>query len=186
MAPAESTKMSDQELALIVLQQGKPQQVLAKFLNLMLNYQYGLSIVVAPDPTKGVVVAERARGQGPLRLCHPGRRDHRTDHVAGSGPTGQCATLPHPADEEDRLTAHGLLRLGPRQLLRLGTGLQLGRRLATTRRRRRPRGRRCGQSVPQRGRIAVQHDAISRWSAVCAVSTPCRPCPKSPCASCAW
>ena len=41
MAPAESTKMSDQELAPIVLQQGKPQQVLAKFLNLMLNYQYG-------------------------------------------------------------------------------------------------------------------------------------------------
>ena len=45
-------KMGDQELALIVLQQGKPQQVLAKFLNLMLNYQYGLSIVVAPDLAK--------------------------------------------------------------------------------------------------------------------------------------
>ncbi|MBT4097514.1 MAG: HDOD domain-containing protein [Gemmatimonadetes bacterium] len=40
------------EYGLLVLQQGKPQQVLAKFLNLMLNYQYGLSIVVAPDLTK--------------------------------------------------------------------------------------------------------------------------------------
>lgn len=52
MTAAETTKMSDQELALIVLQQGKPQQVMAKFLNLMLNYQYGLSIVVAPDLAK--------------------------------------------------------------------------------------------------------------------------------------
>ena len=34
MAAAETTNMNDQELALIVLQQGKPQQVLAKFLNL--------------------------------------------------------------------------------------------------------------------------------------------------------
>ncbi|MBT3342506.1 MAG: HDOD domain-containing protein [Gemmatimonadetes bacterium] len=40
------------EYGLLVLQQGKPQQVLAKFLNLMLNYQYGLSIVVAPDLNK--------------------------------------------------------------------------------------------------------------------------------------
>lgn len=40
------------EYGLLVLQQGKPQQVLAKFLNLMLNYQYGLSIVVAPDLSK--------------------------------------------------------------------------------------------------------------------------------------
>lgn len=47
----ETTK-NEQELALIVLQQGRPQQVLAKFLNLMLNYQYGLAIVVAPDLSK--------------------------------------------------------------------------------------------------------------------------------------
>lgn len=52
MSDSERTKVNDQELALIVLQQGKPQQVLAKFLNLMLNYQYGLSIVVAPDLAK--------------------------------------------------------------------------------------------------------------------------------------
>ena len=55
--------MSDQELALIVLQQGKPQQVLAKFLNLVLNYQYGLSIVVAPDPTKASSLLSEHEGK---------------------------------------------------------------------------------------------------------------------------
>jgi HD-like signal output (HDOD) protein len=61
MTAAEPTHSNDQELALIVLQQGKPQQVLAKFLNLMLNYQYGLSIVVAPDLEKASsLLAEHA------------------------------------------------------------------------------------------------------------------------------
>jgi len=40
---------ANQEFGLIVLEQGKAQQALAKFLNLLLNYQYGLSIMVAPD-----------------------------------------------------------------------------------------------------------------------------------------
>ena len=55
--------MSDQELALIVLQQGKPQQVLAKFLNLMLNYQYGLSIVVAPELSKAASLLGQHKGK---------------------------------------------------------------------------------------------------------------------------
>ena len=42
----------NQEFGLIVLEQGKPQQALAKFLNLLLNYQYGLAIMVAPDLKK--------------------------------------------------------------------------------------------------------------------------------------
>ena len=63
MGPAEATKMSDQELALIVLQQGKAQQVLAKFLNLMLNYQYGLAIVVAPDLAKASTLLTEHSGK---------------------------------------------------------------------------------------------------------------------------
>ena len=55
--------MSDQELALIVLQQGKPQQVLAKFLNLMLNYQYGFSIVVAPELSKAASLLGQNTGK---------------------------------------------------------------------------------------------------------------------------
>ena len=47
---AETT--AGQEFGLIVQQQGKPQQVLARFLNLMLNYQYGLSVSVEQDPSK--------------------------------------------------------------------------------------------------------------------------------------
>ena len=43
---------ANQEFGFIVLEQGKAQQALAKFLNLLLNYQYGLSIMVAPDMEK--------------------------------------------------------------------------------------------------------------------------------------
>ena len=41
-----------QESGLIIQQEGKPQQVLAKFLNLLLNYQYGLSVGVEDDASK--------------------------------------------------------------------------------------------------------------------------------------
>ena len=44
------------DFGLIVLEEGKPQQVLAKFLNLLLNYQYGLSIMVAPDFAKAAAL----------------------------------------------------------------------------------------------------------------------------------
>ncbi|MEE2833760.1 MAG: hypothetical protein VYD18_15480 [Candidatus Latescibacterota bacterium] len=37
--------------------------MLAKFLNLMLNYQYGLSIVVAPDPTKASSLMSEHEGK---------------------------------------------------------------------------------------------------------------------------
>lgn len=47
-----SSPSAGQDFGLLVLEEGKPQQVLAKFLNLMLNYQYGLSIAVAPDLAK--------------------------------------------------------------------------------------------------------------------------------------
>ena len=58
---ASVNSVVDQELALIVLQQGKPQQVLGKFLNLMLNYQYGLAIVVAPDLEKAAALLTEHR-----------------------------------------------------------------------------------------------------------------------------
>ena len=50
--PSTTPQTAGQDFGLIILQEGKPQQVLAKFLNLMLNYQYGLSIAVAPDLPK--------------------------------------------------------------------------------------------------------------------------------------
>jgi HD-like signal output (HDOD) protein len=62
------SETSDQDLALIVLQQGRPQQVLAKFLNLMLNYQYGLSIVVAPDLDKAASLLAEYGGR--IRCVH--------------------------------------------------------------------------------------------------------------------
>ena len=52
MTSTSSQPAAAQDFGLLVLQEGKPQQVLAKFLNLMLNYQYGLSIAVAPDLAK--------------------------------------------------------------------------------------------------------------------------------------
>ena len=45
----ETIQPASQGYGIIVQQDGKPQQVLAKFLNLMLNYQFGLSILVAPS-----------------------------------------------------------------------------------------------------------------------------------------
>ena len=44
MSDESSKQPTGQERGLIVQQEGKPQQVLAKFLNLLLNYQYGLSV----------------------------------------------------------------------------------------------------------------------------------------------
>ena len=42
-----------EEYGLIVQQEGKNQQVLAKYLRLLLNYQYGLSVMTAPKPGEG-------------------------------------------------------------------------------------------------------------------------------------
>ena len=52
MSAEKTGSATGQEYGLIVQQEGKPQQVLAKFLNLMLNYQYGLSVVVEQEPSK--------------------------------------------------------------------------------------------------------------------------------------
>lgn len=49
MVRADAGPGSVPDFGLIVLEEGKPQQVLAKFLNLMLNYQYGLSIMVTSE-----------------------------------------------------------------------------------------------------------------------------------------
>ena len=50
-----------QECGLIVQQDGKPQRVLAKFLNLMLNYQYGFSTLVAADIPRAVALLNDPR-----------------------------------------------------------------------------------------------------------------------------
>ena len=52
----QPTQSSGQDCGLIVQQDGKPQQVLAKFLNLMLNYQCGLSIRVAEELQRGTAI----------------------------------------------------------------------------------------------------------------------------------
>ena len=41
-----------QEFGLILLEQGQAQQVLAKYLNLLMNYRYGMAIMVAPNIAK--------------------------------------------------------------------------------------------------------------------------------------
>lgn len=52
----EPTQNSSQDCGLIVQQEGKPQQVLAKFLNLMLNYQCGLTIRVAEEQQRAAAI----------------------------------------------------------------------------------------------------------------------------------
>ena len=49
MTASDNAHITGQESGLIVQQEGKPQQVLAKFLNLMLNYQCGLTITVIQE-----------------------------------------------------------------------------------------------------------------------------------------
>ncbi len=50
-----------QECGLIVQQDGKPQRVLAKFLNLMLNYQYGLGVMMAQDLDRAASLLQKNR-----------------------------------------------------------------------------------------------------------------------------
>ena len=53
MPPQEAASESEPALALVVKQAGKPQQVLNDFLHMFLNYQYGLSLLQAPDMIDG-------------------------------------------------------------------------------------------------------------------------------------
>ena len=46
------TYAAEQDCGLIIQQDGKPQQVLAKFLSLLLNYQFGLSVLVTQEMGK--------------------------------------------------------------------------------------------------------------------------------------
>ncbi len=50
---------SPQDCGLIVQQSGNPQQVLVRFLNLMLNYQCGLSLRVADDFERGAGIVQK-------------------------------------------------------------------------------------------------------------------------------
>ena len=80
----ETRKPTRQERGLIVQQEGKPQQVLAKFLNLLLNYQYGLAVrvedadKVASEPNGDiccvfVIQSQELRDQEALTLSKGGR-----------------------------------------------------------------------------------------------------------------
>jgi len=58
MAPSEAANTDAaiaQDCGMIIQQDGKPQQVLAKFLNLMLNYQFGLSVVANQELNKAAM-----------------------------------------------------------------------------------------------------------------------------------
>ena len=64
---ADSTPAdSAQEFGILVQQDGKPQRVLSKYLNLMLNYQYGLSVLVAQDLSRAQTFATQ---QGEAVRC---------------------------------------------------------------------------------------------------------------------
>ena len=62
MGAENTADIPAQECGLIVQQEGKPQQVLAKFLNLMLNYQYGLAAAMAPDISRATSVLQNRPG----------------------------------------------------------------------------------------------------------------------------
>jgi HD-like signal output (HDOD) protein len=52
-----------QDYALIVRQQGKPQQFLTRYLTLLLNYRYGLEAIVADRPGEGVNLLRQHRNR---------------------------------------------------------------------------------------------------------------------------
>ena len=54
---------SPQDCGLIVQQSGNPQQVLVRFLNLMLNYQCGLALRIANSVEEGIGIAELSGAQ---------------------------------------------------------------------------------------------------------------------------
>ena len=67
---AESSQEVE-ERGLIVRQPGKPQQVLARFLNMILNYQYGYTALTVPDVGRGVqLMAKESHGIGCVFVVH--------------------------------------------------------------------------------------------------------------------
>ena len=51
---------NSEERGLIVRQPGKPQQVLARFLNMILNYQYGFAALTVPEMERAVQVVQKS------------------------------------------------------------------------------------------------------------------------------
>ena len=65
-AAAGTRTREGETLALVVKQEGRPQQVLDDFLHMFLNYQYGLSLLHAPGMMDG---AARLRQRGDEIRC---------------------------------------------------------------------------------------------------------------------
>ena len=75
----EDTQPAGRDYGLIIQQEGRPQQVLAKFFNLMLNYQFGLSILVAPSlPRASSLLLEHDADVRCAFIVHDGKVENKT------------------------------------------------------------------------------------------------------------
>ena len=105
MTSSENAYATGQESGLIVQQEGKPQQVLAKFLNLMLNYQCGLTITVTQEADKA---AELLLQEGKAARCvfvvqnSPLSNERTLDSLGHQGTLPLFLVLPQNAIERQR------------------------------------------------------------------------------------
>ena len=105
MTTSGSAYGTGQQSGLIVQQEGKPQQVLAKFLNLMLNYQCGLTITVIQELDQA---AEILLQEGTAARCvfvvqnNPLSNEHTLDSLGHNGALPLFLVLPQSAIERQR------------------------------------------------------------------------------------
>jgi HD-like signal output (HDOD) protein len=81
----------DQELGLILLQDGKPQQIVARYVNLLLNYQYGFASVMLPDAARASAVAQE---YGKAIRCAFVIQDHELPFKTALLSLGKQGTVP--------------------------------------------------------------------------------------------
>ncbi len=106
MTTSGSAYGTGQESGLIVQQEGKPQQELPKFFNLMLNYQYGLTITVIQELDQA---AELLLQEGTAASCvfvvqnNPISNERTPDSLGHNGALPLFLVLPQSAIERQRV-----------------------------------------------------------------------------------
>jgi HD-like signal output (HDOD) protein len=88
-APSTDQPKPNQEYALVVYRPGKSQQVLARFVTLLLNYRYGLEVIPATSFVRAFSVVQQRRQQIRCTFVVHDRRINSANSIAGLNLEGQ-------------------------------------------------------------------------------------------------
>lgn len=106
---SDNQQNKDSEYALIVQQQGKPQQVLVRYLTLLLNYRYGLDIVVVHKFVEAFSTIQKHRQRIRCAFVVQSRRIESRASIAPLSDEGKIPLfllLPGSLIEEHRTLCH--------------------------------------------------------------------------------